>query len=91
MHDPYFRIDRDKDRDDTDFDAKADYLEESAIDIMAGFTKELRLNGRINVLDLEDVDITTMAIDQNIPFDAVLFQLSFKRAEEKLEESVSWG
>ena len=91
MKDAWFRIDSDKDRDDTDFDARADYLEESAIDIMAAWNIELRDNGRIDYLDIEDVDITAMAVEQNISFDAVLFQLAYKRAEEKLAESVKWG
>lgn len=90
MHDPFFRIDRDKDRDDTDFDNRADYLEESAINILAGFKKELRLNGRIDVLDLEDSEITAMAIDAQLPFPKMLFDLAYKRAEEKLTGELSW-
>ena len=91
MSDPYARIDRDKDRDDSQFDAKADYLEESAIDIMAGFKKELRETGRIDHFDLDDVEITQKGIDENTSYDKALFDLAYKRAEEKLAEAVSWN
>jgi len=91
MTNPYSYADMRHDEDCTDFDAKADYLEESAIDIMQLWTKEIRDSGRIDWIDLDDVEITQMCVDQQLPWDAVMYSLAYKRAEEKLVEDLKWS
>ena len=91
--DAYYGVDKRHDEDCTDWDNRAEWIENAATKLVKEWYTQLdSKEGYITDLDYSHNDIMTLAIEAQAPFAVIMYQLAHKHvSESNLYEELSWS